>query len=143
MASRRAFADEYAVRVNRAVELLAELAAADAVRALQAEHALSERQARRYVNAAQSDAGRRERAGAHGGVHGPVGAVVDRRSASARAVAWADAERDGRGGGEAVSRSRPRATRWQGALRSSSSADRLASARLAQAYEIAVPERRR
>jgi predicted HicB family RNase H-like nuclease len=52
MASRRAFADEYAVRVNRAVELLAEeLAAADAVRALQAEHALSERQARRYVNA--------------------------------------------------------------------------------------------
>ena len=52
MASRRAYADEYAVRVNRAVELLAELAAADAVRALQAEHALSERQARRYVNVA-------------------------------------------------------------------------------------------
>jgi hypothetical protein len=53
MASRRAFADEYAVRVNRAVELLAEeLAPADAVRALQAEHALSERQGRRYVNAA-------------------------------------------------------------------------------------------
>ena len=54
MASRRAFADEYAVRVNRAVELLAELAPADAVRALQAEHALSERQARRYVNAASA-----------------------------------------------------------------------------------------
>jgi hypothetical protein len=52
MASRRAFADECAVRVNRAVELLAEVTAADAVRALQAEHALSERQARRYVNAA-------------------------------------------------------------------------------------------
>jgi hypothetical protein len=52
MASRRAFADEYAVRVNRAVDLLAELTSADAVRALQAEHALSERQARRYVNAA-------------------------------------------------------------------------------------------
>jgi predicted HicB family RNase H-like nuclease len=52
MASRRAFADEYAVRVNRAVELLAECSAADAVRALQAEHGLSERQARRYVNAA-------------------------------------------------------------------------------------------
>ena len=52
MASRRAFADEYAVRVNRAVELLADLSPADAVRALQAEHALSERQARRYVNAA-------------------------------------------------------------------------------------------
>jgi hypothetical protein len=53
MASRRAYADEYAVRVNRAVELLAEeLAPADAVRALQAEHRLSERQARRYVNAA-------------------------------------------------------------------------------------------
>jgi len=52
MASRRAFADEYAVRVNRAVELLADRSPADAVRALQAEHALSERQGRRYVNAA-------------------------------------------------------------------------------------------
>jgi hypothetical protein len=54
MASRRAFADEYAVRVNRAVELLAELAPADAVRGLQTEHALSERQARRYVSAARA-----------------------------------------------------------------------------------------
>ena len=54
MASRRAYADEYAVRVNRAVELLADLAPAEAVRALQAEHALSERQARRYVNAARA-----------------------------------------------------------------------------------------
>ena len=52
MASRRAYADEYAVRVNCAVGLLVELSPADAVRALQAEHALSERQARRYVNAA-------------------------------------------------------------------------------------------
>ncbi|HMI71471.1 MAG TPA: hypothetical protein VK510_15855 [Solirubrobacteraceae bacterium] len=52
MAVRRAHADEYAVRVNRAVELVAELAPADAVRVLQAEHALSERQARRYVNVA-------------------------------------------------------------------------------------------
>ena len=57
MASRRAYADEYAVRVNRAVELLADLAPADAVRALQAEHALSERQARRYVNAARATPG--------------------------------------------------------------------------------------
>jgi hypothetical protein len=53
MASRRAYADEYAVRVNRALELLADLAPADAVRALQAEHRLSERQARRHVNAAR------------------------------------------------------------------------------------------
>ena len=53
MASRRAYADEYAVRVNRAVELLADLSPADAVRALQVEHALSERQARRYVNEAR------------------------------------------------------------------------------------------
>jgi predicted HicB family RNase H-like nuclease len=52
MASRRAFADEYAVRVNRAVELLADRSAAEVVRALQVEYALSERQARRYVNAA-------------------------------------------------------------------------------------------
>jgi hypothetical protein len=53
MASRRAYADQYAVRVNRAVELLVGLSPADAVRALEAEHALSERQARRYVNAAR------------------------------------------------------------------------------------------
>jgi predicted HicB family RNase H-like nuclease len=52
MASRRAYADEYAVRVNRAVELLVALSSADAVRGLQAEFELSERQARRYVNAA-------------------------------------------------------------------------------------------
>jgi hypothetical protein len=38
--------------VNRAVELLADVSPADAVRALQVEYALSERQARRYVNAA-------------------------------------------------------------------------------------------
>jgi len=50
MALRRAHLDEYAVRVNRAVVLLRELASADAVRALQAEFGLSERQARRYVN---------------------------------------------------------------------------------------------
>jgi len=57
MALRRAYADEYAVRVNRAVELLVELSPADAVRALQAEHALSERQARRYVNVARERPG--------------------------------------------------------------------------------------
>ena len=54
MASRRAYADEYALRVNRAVELLADVSPADAVRALQGEHALSERQARRYVRAARA-----------------------------------------------------------------------------------------
>jgi hypothetical protein len=54
MASRRAYADEYAVRVNRAVELLVDRSPADAVRVLQVEHALSERQARRYVNAARA-----------------------------------------------------------------------------------------
>ena len=52
MAPRRAYADEYAVRLNRAAVLLVERTRADAVRALQAEHRLSERQARRYVNAA-------------------------------------------------------------------------------------------
>jgi predicted HicB family RNase H-like nuclease len=52
MASRRAHADEYAARVNRAVELLVDLSPADAVRGLQAEFGLSERQGRRYVNAA-------------------------------------------------------------------------------------------
>ncbi len=66
MASRRAYADEYAIRVNRAVELLVDGSAADAVRGLQAEHALSERQARRYVNAARST---------------PDGVVVPERSA--------------------------------------------------------------
>jgi predicted DNA-binding transcriptional regulator YafY len=53
MAERRAYADEYAVRVNRAVALLAERSPAEVVRALQAEYALSERQTRRYVNAAR------------------------------------------------------------------------------------------
>lgn len=57
MASRRAFADEYAVRVNRAIELLAVRSAADVVRALGVEHALSERQARRYVSAALATPG--------------------------------------------------------------------------------------
>ena len=52
MASRRAYADEYAVRVNRAVVLLVDRSSADAVRGLQAEFGLSERQARRYVNEA-------------------------------------------------------------------------------------------
>ena len=51
MALRRAYADEYAERVNRAAVLLRRLLPADAVRALQAEFGLSERQARRYVNA--------------------------------------------------------------------------------------------
>ena len=49
---RRAHADEYAVRVNRAVELLGGLSPAAAVRGLRAECGLSERQARRYVNEA-------------------------------------------------------------------------------------------
>ncbi|HEX2703595.1 MAG TPA: hypothetical protein VHM72_09210 [Solirubrobacteraceae bacterium] len=52
MALRRAYADEYAVRVNRAAVLVRERVPADAVRALQAEFELSERQARRYVNVA-------------------------------------------------------------------------------------------
>lgn len=51
MALRRAHADEYAERVNRAVVLVRELSPADAVRALESEFGLSERQARRYVNA--------------------------------------------------------------------------------------------
>jgi hypothetical protein len=54
MASRRAYADEYAERVNRAVGLLRDRSRADAVRALRVEHSLSERQARRYVNAARA-----------------------------------------------------------------------------------------
>ena len=52
MALRRAYADEYAVRVNRAAVLVRDLVPADSVRALQAEFDLSERQARRYVNVA-------------------------------------------------------------------------------------------
>ncbi len=52
MAFRRAHLDEYAVRVNRAAVLLREHSPADAVRALEAEFGLSERQARRYVNVA-------------------------------------------------------------------------------------------
>jgi len=54
MGGRRAHADEYAERINRAVALLVAHSPAGAVRALQAEHDLSERQARRYVRLAQS-----------------------------------------------------------------------------------------
>jgi hypothetical protein len=57
MASRRAYADQYAERVNHAVDLLAAGSPAEAVRALRAEHDLSERQARRYVNAARATPG--------------------------------------------------------------------------------------
>ncbi|MGH2857277.1 MAG: hypothetical protein ACRDMJ_07300 [Solirubrobacteraceae bacterium] len=53
MAERRAHADEYAVRVNRAVALLGGYSPAAAVRVLVAEFGLSERQARRYVQAAR------------------------------------------------------------------------------------------
>jgi predicted DNA-binding transcriptional regulator YafY len=52
MALRRAHADEYAVRVNRAIVLLVDRSPADSVRGLEAEFGLSERQARRYVNEA-------------------------------------------------------------------------------------------
>src|SRR4051794_21470672 len=52
MAVRRAHLDEYAIRVNRAAVVLRELSPAGAVRALQAEFGLSERQARRYVSVA-------------------------------------------------------------------------------------------
>jgi hypothetical protein len=52
MAFRRAYADEYAVRVNLAGMLLRSRSPADAVRELQSEFGLSERQARRYVNVA-------------------------------------------------------------------------------------------
>ncbi len=53
MAKRRAFADEYAVRLNRAVVMLGERSPARVVRALVSEFGLSERQARRYVRAAE------------------------------------------------------------------------------------------
>src|SRR5262249_16846049 len=58
-------------------------------------------------------------AGAHDDVHGPAGAIVDRRTARASAVQRPVVERDAGGGGGAVSRSGSRA-RWQGELRSSS-----------------------
>ncbi|MDQ6777955.1 MAG: hypothetical protein M3071_17495 [Actinomycetota bacterium] len=57
MALRRAYADEYAVRINRAAVVVCDLVPADAVRALQAEFDLSERQARRYVNVALEQPG--------------------------------------------------------------------------------------
>jgi predicted transcriptional regulator len=53
MARRRAFADEFARRLNRAAELLCERPPAAARRVLQAEYGLSERQARRYIRAAE------------------------------------------------------------------------------------------
>ena len=58
------------MRVNRAIALLGERSLAETVRALRAEHLLSERQARRYVNAAREMPGGGRRPGAHGRVHG-------------------------------------------------------------------------
>jgi hypothetical protein len=55
MARRRAYADEFAERLNRATELLRERTPSAARCALQAEHGLSERQARRYVRAAEGN----------------------------------------------------------------------------------------
>jgi predicted transcriptional regulator len=66
MARRRAYADEVARRINRAAELLRERGPSVARRALQAEHGLSERQARRYVRAAE---------------HNPRGVAVPERGA--------------------------------------------------------------
>ena len=53
MARRRAYADEFARRLNRAAELLCERPPSTARRVLQAESGLSERQARRYIRAAE------------------------------------------------------------------------------------------
>lgn len=53
MARRRAYADEFARRLNRAAELLCERPPSAARRVLQAEYGLSERQARRYIRAAE------------------------------------------------------------------------------------------
>ena len=83
MASRRAYADEYAVRVNRAVELLADsLAGGRGARAADRACAVGASGAPVCERGA-GDAGRCGGAGAHGGVHGPAGAVVDRRAAPA------------------------------------------------------------
>ena len=114
MALRRAYADEYAVRVNRAAVLLRTLSPADAVRALQGEFGLSERQARRYVNAGR---------GRPGGVPVPertsvftvrlapslIGGLRERASASGQTLSAVTAEAvhaylagaGGRGGGQA------------------------------------------
>jgi hypothetical protein len=53
VADRRAYADEFAERLNRAAELLRERPPSAARRLLQAEYALPERQARRYIRAAE------------------------------------------------------------------------------------------
>ena len=53
MARRRAYADEFARRLNRAAELLCERPPSAARRVLQGEYGLSERQARRYIRAAE------------------------------------------------------------------------------------------
>jgi hypothetical protein len=53
MARRRAYADEFARRLNRAAGLLRERPPSAARRVVQAEFGLSERQARRYVRLAE------------------------------------------------------------------------------------------
>ena len=97
MARRRARADEYARRVNAAAALLRERSAGQAVRTLAAEHDLSERQARRYVRAAERSPGGvavPERSGVFT-VKLPLSLIVALRSfarANARSVSGVTAE---------------------------------------------------
>ena len=88
-------------------------------------------------------AGWRGGAGADGGVHGAVGAVVDRRAARAGAGGRSVVERgDGGGGGAGIS-IRPASGPVARRVEIEFVGDRLADARLAQAYVILAPERRR
>src|SRR5580704_3741335 len=105
MALRRAYADEFAERVNRAAVLLRRLSPADAVRALQAEFGLSERQARRYVNAGPERPAVftvRLAPSLIGGLRGRAGVTGQTLSAvTAEAVHTYLAGAGGRGGGQA------------------------------------------
>ena len=141
-ALRRAHADEYAAS-DRAAVLVRRVSPADAVRALQAEFGLSERQARRYINA---------------GLERPDGVPVPERTA-VFTVRLAPSLIDGlrtRAGvtGQSLSAVTAEAVCARilaGVLAGGAVArrleiefvgDRLASARLAQAYSMLAPERR-
>ena len=128
--------------VNRAVELLVDRPPADAVRALQAEYALSERQARRYVNAA---------------LDRPEGVAVPERTA-VFTVRFAPSliaglREHARSRGLTLSATVTEAVRSYLDQAPSDTvarrveiefvSDRLAGARLAQAFGFVVPERRR
>lgn len=123
MAERRARGDEFAGRINRAVELLASGSRPAAVRrALEREYGLSTRQALRYVCAARAAPEGAVVLGADRDVDSSTACFGDRCRSRWRVPAWpGDRGADG-GGAVKPPRSRRSSSGWRWGLRSAMSA---------------------